>query len=139
MRLDAVLDEGGAIVADLFPGVSGLVAGIGVAEKGYMSLELTVEGQPGHSSVPPEHTAIGILGAALARVEDHPLPANLAIVREMMAEIGYMLPFGMQMIVANTWMFGGSLKRRLAAVPRSNALIRTTQAVTMIWVGSRIT
>ena len=35
---------------------------IGVVEKGFIDVSLTVIGDPGHSSSPPKETTIGILG-----------------------------------------------------------------------------
>ncbi|MBE3038773.1 MAG: M20/M25/M40 family metallo-hydrolase, partial [Chloroflexi bacterium] len=116
------------------PGVLGL---IGVAEKGYLTLEMSVETAGGHSAMPPAHTAIGILAAALARLEASPMPAHLSTIRPMMKAIGTAAPFINQLAFANQWLFGGSLQRRLSASPNSNALIRTTSAVTVIQGGSR--
>jgi carboxypeptidase PM20D1 len=59
VRLESVLDEGGALVDGILPGVERPVALIGVAEKGYLSLELSVEVQGGHSAIPNAETAIG--------------------------------------------------------------------------------
>src|SRR5262249_2299499 len=71
------LDEGLAIAA---PGASALtsvpLALIGVAEKGFLTLRLTVHAAGGHSSTPPPSTAIGRLARALVRLEQHPLPAR---------------------------------------------------------------
>ncbi|WAR25251.1 P2012-like protein [Mya arenaria] len=50
---------------------------VGVSEKGYMDLELRVVGSPGHSSMPPPESTIGILAAAVARLERNPLPSML--------------------------------------------------------------
>ena len=47
-----VLDEGGWIYEQI-PGVTAHVALIGIAEKGYLSLQLSVAGAGGHSSMPP--------------------------------------------------------------------------------------
>ena len=47
-----VVDEGGAIAQDAFPGVRTPVGVIGVTEKGVTSIELTVEGRGGHASTP---------------------------------------------------------------------------------------
>ena len=63
-----VLDEGGAVVKDVFPGVTQPCAVVGIAEKGPMNLRLTVEAKGGHASTPPAQSAIGILSAAVARV-----------------------------------------------------------------------
>ena len=35
---------------------------LGVVEKGFIDISLTVNGDPGHSSSPPKETTIGILG-----------------------------------------------------------------------------
>jgi carboxypeptidase PM20D1 len=53
VELEYVLDEGGSITDGLVPGVAAPVALIGIAEKGYLSLELSVESAGGHSSTPP--------------------------------------------------------------------------------------
>ena len=131
-RLEAVLDEGGAMLLGTLPGIALPVALVGVAEKGYASLELKVEGRPGHSSMPPPHTAIGVLSRALTRLEASPMPPRLAMARLMFDQVGAFLPFGLRFALANSWLFGGALRRRLEASPATNALIRTTAAATII-------
>ena len=54
----AVIDEGGAIIRD-FNGLEKPLSLIGVAEKGYFTVKLTASAQGGHSSSPPDVTAIG--------------------------------------------------------------------------------
>jgi len=76
VQLEMVLDEGGVIGDRLFPGVSAPTALVGIAEKGFVSLELSTRAAGGHSSLPPRQSAIGILSAAVARVEDNPMPAR---------------------------------------------------------------
>lgn len=137
VRLQAVLDEGGILAEGILPGVAGAVALVGTGEKGYLTLELKVEGTPGHSSSPPQHTAIGVLAKAIAHLEANPLPARPVAMRPMMRGLGSAAPFLMQMAFANLWLFGGLVKRVMLRIPKTAAAIRTTTAVTVISGGIR--
>lgn len=53
VELEYVLDEGLAIADGIVPDIRTPVALIGIAEKGFVSLELSVEVESGHSSTPP--------------------------------------------------------------------------------------
>jgi carboxypeptidase PM20D1 len=136
VRPALVLDEGLPVSVGLFPGVARPLALIGVAEKGYLTLELTVEATGGHSSRPPRDTAIGILARGIARLEAHPAPAALAgPVRQLLDAAGREMPFWSRLAVANLWLFGPLVVRRLEASPDTNALVRTTTAPTMLAAG----
>jgi carboxypeptidase PM20D1 len=129
------VDEGGGITAGLAAGVRGEVGLIGVSEKGYLTVEFTVQGQPGHSSTPPPQTAIGILSRALARLEANPMPTHVRRLRPMYHGIGKAAPIYLQVAFANVWLFGPLLRRWLMAIPEMNASIRTTTALTIIQGG----
>ncbi len=131
-------DEGLAVVEGIVPGITQPVALIGTAEKGYASLELTVSCKGGHSSQPPPHTALGILSAAIVKLEEHPLPAAIrGPVREMFDVLGPEMPFFERMAFANLWLFGGLVKRELEATNAAAAALRTTTAVTMMSGGTK--
>jgi carboxypeptidase PM20D1 len=86
--------------------------------------------------MPPRQTAVGILAAAIDELEEHPLPG--AIRGPTAAMFDYLapeLPFGARSVLANRWLFGGLLERRLGANPAGNALLRTTTAATMFQAG----
>ena len=135
-RFDWVLDEGGAIGQGLVAGVAAPVALIGIAEKGYVTLSLTASAEGGHSSMPPPHTAIGILSAAIERVEGKPLPAALrGATSQFLAALAPEMEFPMRVAVANRDLLEPLLLRVLAGSPRSAATIRTTTAVTMVQGG----
>lgn len=138
IRPVAVLDEGMAVTDKIIPGVDSPIGLIGIAEKGSLTLDMTVESTPGHSSQPPHETAIGILAKALAFVEASPLPARLDNAMMLFKGLGPILPFGQQFVFANLWLFGGWVRRKLAKNPATNALIRTTTAITMIQSGIKI-
>jgi carboxypeptidase PM20D1 len=135
VRLGFVLDEGGAIVSGFLPGLDRPVATIGIAEKGYLSVELSVETKGGHSSIPPSPTAIGELSAAIERLEANPLPARLDTVRHSLDYVGPELPFTLRLALANLWLFGPLVERQLSRSAATNALLRTTTAPTMLRAG----
>ena len=135
VRLAAVLDEGAAVMDGLLPGLALPVALVGIAEKGYASVDLRVEGRAGHSSMPPRHTAIGVLARAISRLEQSPLPERMSMVRLMFEDLGPFLPFATRMALANPWLLEGAVRKRLSASPASAALMRTTMAATMIHGG----
>ena len=85
--------------------------------------------------MPAEETAIGILSRAITRLESNPMPAHLEVVEFLMSHLGSALPFGQRMLFANTWLFGGTLKKRLRKSNLLNASIRTTTAPTIIHAG----
>lgn len=137
VRPECVIDEGSFLLQGVVPFVAGPVAPVGVAEKGYADVELSVEGAGGHSSIPPPHTAIGILGRAVARLEDHPYPARLDAARPTLLGLAPGLPYPGRLAVANLWLFGPLVTRALASAPVTNALVRTTAAVTLIQGGTK--
>ncbi len=133
-----LLDEGAAVVEGVMPGIAGPVALVGLAEKGYLSLELVVEGKGGHSSTPPPQTNIGILATAVARLEKNQLRARLeGPVREMFAHAGPEMTFPMRLVMANMWLFQPLVKRQLTALPTTNAALRTTTATTIFQAGTK--
>lgn len=132
VRLDFVLDEGGAVITGLWPGVTRPFALLGIGEKGYLNLELVAEGSGGHSSIPPPHTAIGVLAEAVRRLEATPLPARLDVQAGLLAALAPAVGGLAGLALRNLERLQPLAERRLSAFPAGNALIRTTGAVTMI-------
>jgi carboxypeptidase PM20D1 len=134
LRLHMVVDEGGVVVMPgIVAGIDKPVALIGIAEKGYASMELTAKAKGGHSSMPPKSTAVGILARAVQRVESRPMPASISgPVALQLDHIGPEMKFGMRMALANRWLFGGVIEKLFARKPPTNAMLRTTTAFTML-------
>lgn len=138
VRLDMVLDEGGVIGDGLLPGISSPVAFVGVAEKGFATVELSVEGAGGHSSLPPRQSTVGILSAAITRLEANQMPARIeGATRQLFDTVGPRFPLTQRAIFANLWLTKPLVQRRLEANPSTNAMVRTTTAVTVFQAGSK--
>ncbi|WP_338867670.1 M20 family peptidase [Myxococcus stipitatus] len=132
VRLESVLDEGGVIMSGTVPGVAAPVALVGTSEKGFVSVELKVKGEGGHSSMPPPSTAVGTLARAVSKLEATPMPARLAGgSRELFEWVGPEMGFGMRLLFANLWLTEPLVVKQLAAKPTTNAAVRTTTAVTV--------
>ena len=127
-----VVDEGGAVVQDVFPGVSAPCGLIGIAEKGMMNLTFSVASQGGHASAPKPHTPVGLLSRACCALENKPFPMHLtAPAAEMFDTLGRHSNFLYRMIFANLWLFGGVLDLLgKTSGGEMNALLRTTVAFT---------
>lgn len=134
IRFEYILDEGSIVLENAIAGLNPPLALIGTAEKGYCTLELQVDlDEGGHSSMPPQETAIGILSRALTKLEDHPLPANISQnTKELFDHIGPEMTLPNKAVFANTWLFEGILQSQLEKAPSSNAMLRTTTAMTML-------
>ncbi len=138
ISLEYVLDEGGSITIGIIPGITAPIALIGIAEKGYVSLELTVETEGGHSSMPPPDTGIGILSKVIASLEKEQMPEGIqGVVKQMFNYVGPEMGFTRKMVFANTWLFSWLIKRQLRKSPETHAMIRTTTAPTIIEGGTK--
>jgi len=133
VHAELALDEGSALIHDMLPGMKRPAALIGVAEKGYATLELVALGAGGHSSMPPRESAAGVLARAVSRLESHPLPGGIGGVAKSFFEyLAPELPLYARVPLANLWLFGKPIDWALSRQPAVNALLRTTTAVTML-------
>ena len=129
-----VVDEGGAVVENVFPGVKVPCGLIGIAEKGMMNARFRARSQGGHASAPKPHTPVGVLSAACKRVEDHPFKAHIqGPAAQMFDTLGrYSTPL-YRVIFANLWCFGWLLDLMARkSGGEMNALLRTTVAFTQM-------
>lgn len=133
VHFDFVLDEGGAILEEPFPGVLRPVAFVAVAEKGYLSLDLVAHGEGGHSSRPTHDLAIVRLAQAVIKVVNHPFASGLDdIQREKLAVIAPFVPFPQRLLLANLWLSEPIVDRLIEMSPEGAARLHTTIAPTII-------
>ena len=127
-----VVDEGGAVVENVFPGVKASCAMVGIAEKGMLNLTFSVKSNGGHASSPAPHTPIGILSRACCKVENNPFKMHITKpAAEMFDTLGRNSNFVFRMIFANMWLFKGVLNMICKkSGGELNALLRTTVAFT---------
>lgn len=138
-RLDFVMDEGTLITEGVMKGLDKPVALIGVAEKGLMTLSLEAHDEPGHSSMPPRETAIGMLSDALARLEQNQMPAAIGgVAAEMFDTLAPEMRGASRVLLSNLWLFGPLVKRELESTKSSNAFTRTTTALTVFHAGNKV-
>jgi carboxypeptidase PM20D1 len=136
VQADLVLDEGGIVTMDKVPGMTKPVALIGTSEKGYLSLELKVEKNGGHSSMPEKETALDILTKAIVTLRDHPFKADFSpSTLGFIDHVGPEMPFLQKMVFANTWLFKKVVIGIYESSPGGNALVRTTAVPTIIHAG----
>ncbi|CAG5122426.1 unnamed protein product [Candidula unifasciata] len=136
-ELEYISDEGLPVSEGLISGVNKPVASIGVSEKGQAILKLSVKGVPGHSSMPPKESTIGILAGAVHRLESNPHPSMLGtgVETQFLEHLVPEMNFPQRILVANIWLFKPLLSWLLSLKPHSDAMIRTVTSITMFNAG----
>lgn len=127
-----VLDEGGAVVEGIIPGIEVPTAMVGVAERGVMTVVMTVREAGGHASTPPAMPATARLARAIDRLRRRPFPTRLAPpVRAMLATLSPHAPEPLRTLFRRGELAGPLLARAFAlGGPETNAMVRTTAVVT---------
>ncbi len=129
-----VVDEGGAVVTNVFPGVKSPCAMIGIAEKGMLNIEYSVSGGGGHASSPAPTTPIGKLSKACVKMEKNPFKMIIPEpTKKLLDTLGRNSTFLFRVIFANLAIF----KPVLNLITKKsggelNALMRTTVAFTQM-------
>lgn len=139
-RFAFALDEGLVISEGGIPGIDQPVALVGVAEKGYATVRLKAAAAPGHSSMPPAPgtSAIGRLSAALHRLDtEQPPPVIRGVAREMFETLAPEMHGVQRVALSNLWLFEPLVSRQLARSPATDALLRTTTALTLVNAGNK--
>ena len=129
-----VVDEGGAVVENVFPGVKAPCGLIGIAEKGMMNVCYTARSGGGHASAPLPKTPVTSLAKACQNIIKKPFKMHLTKpAAEMFDTLGRHSSFALKLVFANLWLFRPVLDLicRLSG-GEMNALCRTTTAFTMM-------
>ena len=140
VSLEFVIDEGLLITEGIMPGLAAPAALIGIAEKGYLSVVIKVAATPGHASIPPPKgtSAIGMMSAALRRLDDEQLPAGIrGVAREMFETLAPEMSGFQRVALSNLWLFGPVVQAQLEKGAATNAMLRTTTALTIFNAGNK--
>ena len=140
VHLDFVIDEGLLVLDGVMPGLKQPAALIGIAEKGYLTVVLKMAATPGHSSMPPKpgSSAIALLSASLKRLEDEQLPAGIrGVASEMFGTLAPEMGGFSRVALSNLWLFGPVVQKQLEGAASTNAMLRTTTALTIVNAGSK--
>jgi carboxypeptidase PM20D1 len=129
-----VLDEGGAIAHEAFPGIDPPLGVIGVSEKGTTTVELVAEGRGGHSSTPAPGGPTARIARAVTRLERRQLSPRLPEPTiEMFERLAPYAPAAMRTLFRHARRLRPVLARALIRTgPEAAALARTTMTVTTL-------
>ncbi|MDZ7606433.1 MAG: M20 family peptidase [Cyclobacteriaceae bacterium] len=136
IKPEFVLDEGLTITQGLVPGVLTDVALIGIAEKGFATIQLSVELDGGHSSMPLKETAIQIITNALTKLGNKPFKARISEpVHRFLDFAGPEMRLQDKLAFANRNLFKSLILGIYQQSPAGNALVQTTMVPTIIGGG----
>lgn len=136
IQAEFVLDEGGYVTQRIIPGIDEDIALIGVAEKGFLSLDLSVKIEGGHSSIPAKETGIDVLARAVSTLKENPFPSKITpAIGGFIDFIGPELPFGQKLAFANSTLFESVILGVYEEKASGSALVRTTTAPTLFHAG----
>jgi len=139
VRPQFVIDEGLLITEGIMPGLKSPAALIGVAEKGFVSVVVRLRATPGHSSMPPPSGtgAIAMMSAALTMIDNEQMPAAIrGIAADMLDTVAPEMNLPLRVAMSNLWLLGPLVQKQLEAGASTNALLRTTTALTMVHAGN---
>ena len=132
VEFEFVLDEGGCVTDEIIPQVKRPLALIGVGEKGYANIRLTASGDGGHSSMPPVHSALGMVSQAICRLERRRCKTRLIKpVKEFLQKTAPYMGGVNRLILSNLWLFKPVFLAVFSRTKSGSAMLRTTTAATM--------
>ncbi len=134
IHLDSIVDEGGAIIPVNVKGIieNKEIIGVGIAEKGYTDIEITVTAKGGHSSQPPVHSALGELAEVIRDLEGNQFKAELMpFVSDLFSNLGRNCTYPARLLTCNIPYLKPLLRKGMTLLPFTACLVRTTTAVTM--------
>lgn len=140
----AVIDEGMGLTID--PILKRLVAIPATAEKGYTDVLTTLTVKGGHSSVPPDHTAIGLMLKLASAIEDDQYLALLSAESPFMQHLVCAAVHATDMLATMRKAILSASKNKVAnkkvvsyleKLPIAKYLVKTSQAIDIVKGGEK--
>ncbi len=133
VHLEAVLDEGGAILPVKLGKLLDInLTGVGIAEKGSVNYKVSVNAKGGHSSQPPKHTAVGKLADVIKDIENHQFKATMPdYLKQLIKRVGMNAGYPLRVVLVNATILRPLILAIMKRIPAAASLIRTCTAVTM--------
>jgi len=134
LNFDAIYDEGGIVAApgSAIESIKKPIGLVGTSEKGFLTLRLNIKGLGGHSSMPPAKGSLVYAAEIIEKLNSNQMPAYITTpVASFLDNIGGEMNFTSRMAIANRWLLESLLINTFEKSPASNAIVRTTTAVTM--------
>lgn len=136
LKAEFIMDEGLGVTEGIVPGIKAPVAIIGLAEKGYVSLILSVKMEGGHSSMPKFETAASLLTKALAKIDKHRFDEEFSPpMKQFMETAAPEMTFGYRFLFSNLWVTSPLVKMVMRGNEKTAASISTTHVTTRIKAG----
>jgi carboxypeptidase PM20D1 len=133
LRFSWVLDEGTPIGENQIKGVHTPLAMVSIEEKGFLSLDLSVDQKPGHASQPPKVQAAAVLAKALVRISKKPFPwALIPTVEGFFSGLAPLMSRRRSWVMRHARLLGPVFFRALKKNPDMAALLHTTAAITQL-------
>ncbi len=135
IHLDSIIDEGGAMLPVNVDGAleNKCLCGVGIAEKGYADIEISINAKGGHSSQPSKHSAAGELANVIRDLESNQFKAEMMpFLSDMIKTLGKNCSYPVRLITCNVSALRPLLKAVMKQIPLTASMMRTTTAVTMV-------
>lgn len=134
LKFEFIFDEGMNPLNASLIGIKGPLALVGVCEKGWVNVKITVKGKAGHSSMPPKETTAVKIAKGVAKLNKHQMKARFTYpVNMLIKAVSPKADFKFKLLMANADIFKPLLKPILLKLsPEVASLLRTTMAITVL-------
>ncbi len=138
IEIGFVNDEGFGVMEKVIPGLKNDAAIIGVAEKGYATVEISVEIKGGHSAWPKRDNTTSVLTSALKKLDETQFESRIQEpIKGLFESSAPYMDWGYRLLFSNLWITSPLVKWVLNQGDKTAATVRTTHVTTIINAGEK--